>query len=281
MFNFFNKHKISEELLQQIEETLIKADVGISSTLFVVNKLRKTKFNEELDLAQLKQTVKQILLEDLASYIQTSRLELINHPHIFMFVGTNGSGKTTSIAKLTNLLLQKNKKVLLVPADTFRAGATEQLTKWANELGADIYLQNTGSAPATLAYKAVEYAKANNFDTVIIDTSGRLDNNVALMDELHKIEITIKKISPTFEDCILVLDGTLGSSSVSLARNFAKTVNVRGIIVSKLDSQSKGGFLINVIKNTQAPIYFIGVGEKKDDLKPFDYEKYLDTLLEI
>jgi fused signal recognition particle receptor len=281
MFNFFNKHKISEELLQQIEETLIKADVGISSTLFVTNKLRKTKFNEELDLAQLKQTVKQVLLEDLSSYIQTSRLELINHPHIFMFVGTNGSGKTTSIAKLTNLLLQKNKKVLLVPADTFRAGATEQLTKWANELGADIYLEHIGSAPATLAYKAVEYAKANNFDAVIIDTSGRLDNNIALMDELHKIEMTIKKISPTFEDCILVLDGTLGSSSVSLARNFAKTVNVRGIIVSKLDSQSKGGFLINVIKNTQAPIYFIGVGEKKEDLKPFDYEKYLDNLLEI
>lgn len=284
LFGFFSKKKkIDETLLEQLEEEFIKSDIGMLASNNILVKLRKTKFDTEITYEELNTTVKNIIIEDLKDYFNKGDLlENIHNseskPYVIMFCGINGVGKTTSIAKIAKLLTP-NLKTLLVPGDTFRAGAKEQLKLWSEKLNTEFFDDPT-QQPAALTYKALEYSKNNNIDITIIDTAGRIDNNDALMDELNKIEQTMKKVIPSAPHCnILVLDGTSGQIAVQQAKNFAKFVNVDGIILSKMDSNAKGGAIINIIKTLHCPIYYLGKGENEKDLQKFNLNNYVDNLI--
>lgn len=275
MFSFFKSKKLSANNLETIEEELIKADFGITHTQNIINEIKKTKLKNANQEPNLQEIISNYLNTAFANLPSGNLTINPNACNIFSFVGLNGAGKTTSIAKFANMF-SANNKVLLIPADTFRAGATKQLELWANELNVEIFLPNQPNiAPATIVYLGVEYALKNNFNVVLIDTSGRLDNNSALMDELTKIQNTIQKLQPSFNNNILVLDATLGSSSVTIANNFAKSVNIMGLIITKLDGVAKAGFIFNIVSNLKKPVFFVGTGEKKDNLQSFSLPNYI------
>ncbi len=290
MFKFFKKkQKLDVELLSKIEEELVLSDVGLEISSYIVNKLRKTSLDKEIVEEQLITEVKKIISDYISNYfISKELLEKIKEhkknnssPYVIVVSGVNGSGKTTTIAKLSNLLKENNFKILLAPCDTFRAAAQEQLHHWSKIIKVDFF-ESTTKQPSALAYQALEYAQNNNYEVLIIDTAGRLDNNANLMNELSKIETTLKKISHTTpHENILILDGTLGQTSYSQAINFAKYINITGLIITKLDSQYKGGVLISIVKTLKVPIYFIGTGEKEKDLSNFYFDEYLDKLINI
>jgi fused signal recognition particle receptor len=282
MFTFFSKKKLDEDMLQEIEDQLLISDVGISFTNSIVNRLRKSSLDKDVSLDEIKAVVAGQIAENFQSFANKKTIEINRKPFIILIAGTNGSGKTTSIAKLTNYFAKQNKKVLLVPGDTFRAGAKEQLRMWANRLEVNFFDEEKVTDPAALAYKSIEYAIANTIDIVIIDTAGRLDNNEGLMAELKKIDNTIKKIMPQApHESILVVDGTIGQIALQQARGFNKEIDLTGIIMTKLDSGAKGGMLINLVKTVMVPIYFIGTGETIEDFQEFNEKEYINNLLDI
>ncbi|MDR0484717.1 MAG: signal recognition particle-docking protein FtsY [Alphaproteobacteria bacterium] len=281
MFGFFEKKKILDEnLLLQIEEELIVADLGVEITQSILSTLKKTKGNTEISIEELKETVANILYENVASFYKNDSIFINSSPFIILVSGTNGSGKTTSIAKLTKYYKDLGFKVLLSPCDTFRAGATRQLKLWSEKIGVDIFLDENIKDPAAVAYKSVDLALKGEYDILIIDTAGRLDTNSNLMNELIKIENTIKKLAPSSPNqSILVLDGTIGQTALQQAKSFAKAINISGLIMTKIDSQARGGILINITKTLGVPVYFLGVGEKEGDLKEFKLQEYIKKLL--
>lgn len=282
MFTFFSKKKLDEDMLQEIEDQLLISDVGISFTNSIVNRLRKSSLDKDVSLDEIKAVVAGQIAENFQSFANKKTIEINRKPFIILIAGTNGSGKTTSIAKLTNYFAKQNKTVLLVPGDTFRAGAKEQLRMWANRLNVNFFDEEKVTDPAALAYKSIEYAIANTIDIVIIDTAGRLDNNEGLMAELKKIDNTIKKIMPQApHESILVVDGTIGQIALQQARGFNKEIDLTGIIMTKLDSGAKGGMLINLVKTAMVPIYFVGTGETIEDFQEFNEKEYINNLLDI
>ena len=282
MFTFFSKKKLDEDMLQEIEDQLLISDVGISFTNAIVNRLRKSSLDKDVSLDEIKAVVAGQIAENFQSFANKKTIEINRKPFIILIAGTNGSGKTTSIAKLTNYFAKQNKTVLLVPGDTFRAGAKEQLRMWANRLNVNFFDEEKVTDPAALAYKSIEYAIANTIDIVIIDTAGRLDNNEGLMAELKKIDNTIKKIIPQApHESILVVDGTIGQIALQQARGFNKEIDLTGIIMTKLDSGAKGGMLINLVKTAMVPIYFVGTGETIEDFQEFNEKEYINNLLDI
>ena len=282
MFTFFSKKKLDEDMLQEIEDQLLISDVGISFTNSIVNRLRKSSLDKDVSLDEIKAVVAGQIAENFQSFANKKTIEINRKTFIILIAGTNGSGKTTSIAKLTNYFAKQNKTVLLVPGDTFRAGAKEQLRMWANRLNVNFFDEEKVTDPAALAYKSIEYAIANTIDIVIIDTAGRLDNNEGLMAELKKIDNTIKKIIPQApHESILVVDGTIGQIALQQARGFNKEIDLTGIIMTKLDSGAKGGMLINLVKTAMVPIYFVGTGETIEDFQEFNEKEYINNLLDI
>jgi fused signal recognition particle receptor len=282
MFSFFSKKKVDESLIENLEEELIASDIGVPTALKIINSLKKTKLDKEIDLDELKNITKNILKEDIIDFCNKSPLLSDKKPFVIMLCGTNGGGKTTTIAKLTNLLKQKHSKILLAPCDTFRAGATEQLRMWAEKLSVSFFEPNNIKDPAAIAYKATEKAIEEQFDVLIVDTSGRLDGNANLMEELKKIEASIKKLYLSApHESILVVDGTQGQIALQQAIGFGKTINLSGAIITKLDTSAKGGILVNIIKTLQIPIYYFGIGEKIDDITPFNVDTYLENLLSL
>ncbi|MFL1780335.1 Signal recognition particle-docking protein [Candidatus Hepatincolaceae symbiont of Richtersius coronifer] len=280
MFSFFKKNTLDQQLIEDIEEELIKADIGLITTKDIMQKLKKAKLDKEITAKELKEFIQQRLEESLYPFLSEKTISFTVKPFVILISGTNGSGKTTTIAKLTHMFKQQGKKILLAPCDTFRAGATEQLHKWSNALGAHIFQELNIKDPSAIAYKAFGQARAEDFDILIIDTAGRLDNNNSLMDELKKIEATIKKIDPLApHESILIVDGTVGNTGLPQAQGFAKAISLSGIIITKLDSQAKGGYLVNIIKNLQIPVYYIGIGETREDLIPFNLKDYIKNLL--
>lgn len=281
MFKFFKKNKLTEDDLNQIEEELLLADVAVETTDEIIKELKKNKFNKDISVEELKSFIKNILVNKLQPFEKS--FWITNKPFVLLVFGTNGSGKTTTIAKLANYLHNLGlPKVLLAACDTFRTGATEQLQIWGERLNFPVYTNDKTKDPSAIAYGAAQKAIEEDFDALIIDTSGRFSNNKNLMEELQKIERTIKKINPDFpHESILVLDGTLGQSSTFIAEGFLNNLNITSLIITKLDGLSKGGSLIPITQKLKLPVLFIGVGEKTENIQPFNAEEFSKQIVDV
>ena len=277
------KRKIDESMLNELEDFLIQSDVGVESAKELREKFANTKVNP-------KTSGKDEIYKIFSSYISEilkpleKNLENINKnkPSVILVAGVNGVGKTTTIGKLGKILGQNNKKIVLGAADTFRAAAVSQLEVWAKKINADIIKSEEGADPASVAYKALDYAKKNNFDYLLIDTAGRLQNKKNLMDEFKKITKVVKKIdSDAPHETFLVLDATTGQSAIGQVEEFQKITPITGIIMTKLDSTAKGGILLAIGRKFKLPIIALGMGEKEDDLQTFNSEYFSNALMQF
>ncbi len=285
---FANFRKVDEELLEELEETLIISDVGMQTSLKIVDELRKNiKLKNLKEVDEVKDELVSILIETIdvedkeKELEKEKKLKENNLTKCILVIGVNGVGKTTSIAKLANNYKNEGKKVLLVPADTFRAAAVEQITEWANRVGVDISDAKEGEDPSSVVHRALEGAKNEKYDIIIIDTAGRLHNKKNLMAELGKINNTIDKVmkDEILKETYLVLDGTTGQNAIEQSKAFSEVTNITGYILTKLDGTSKGGVIIGIADSTKIPVKYIGVGEKQDDLKKFDAEDFVRAVI--
>jgi len=272
------KSKIDELVLDDIEEALISSDIGVETTLKIIEKLEervaKDKYISALELDDLLKEEISLLMQD--SY---SEFPQVDGPYVIMVVGVNGVGKTTTIGKLAHQFKQEGKKVVLGAADTFRAAAVDQLVIWAERVGVDIVKQSMGSDPASVAFDTLQSAKANKADVVIIDTAGRLHNNVNLMRELGKIRNVMDKVIPNApHDVMLVLDSSTGQNAIEQATQFTAATQVNSIALTKLDGTAKGGVVIGISYQFNVPVRYIGVGEGIEDLQQFDKTEFIDSL---
>ena len=274
--------KVNEEYFEELEEILINADIGVNTVMSFMDKLRKRVKDEKITDPNF---LKEVIVDELfiiyvsGEVLSTNLKESDKKPTVYLFVGVNGVGKTTTIAKLALKEKEKNKKVLLIAGDTFRAGATKQLNEWADRLDVDFYGKKEGVDPASVIYEGLEYAIENDIDTVLIDTAGRLQNKTNLMMELEKINRVIKKIidrSP--DETLLVIDATTGQNGISQAKSFKEITDLTAIILTKLDGTAKGGIVLAIKEEVNLPVKYIGLGETAKDLQEFDIEKYIYSL---
>jgi fused signal recognition particle receptor len=263
-----------DEFWSGLEETLIAADVGVTAASRVVEEVRN---DNPRDAAEARGALERHLV---ALFTGKERgLRRHGHPSVILVVGVNGTGKTTSIAKLAAQLQRDGDGVLLAAADTFRAAADEQLRTWADRVGVEIVGGQPGADPASVAYDAYESAKARRLDVVLVDTAGRLQTKANLMDELAKVARVVRRAAGEIDEVLLVLDGTTGQNAISQARSFLDTVGVTGIVLTKLDGTARGGIAVAVEQELGIPVKYIGVGEGVEDLVPFDPEAFVDALL--
>jgi fused signal recognition particle receptor len=269
--------RVDRDFLKELEKRLYLADVGNAATQEIVQRVRQAFLDREIT-GEVEGFVKQQLKELIAA--EDSGLHVnANGPTVVLVAGVNGSGKTTSIAKLASLLKQDGKKVMVAACDTFRAAAVEQLTIWSERLGCDIVKAQQGSDPASVAFDACEKAKARAFDVLIVDTAGRLHTQAHLMRELEKIHrIVGQRIEGAPHEVLLVLDATTGQNALTQAHMFKKAIQCSGIILAKLDGTAKGGIIFAIKQRLGLPVKFIGVGEKLDDLEPFDAQTFVEAL---
>ena len=275
-----NKYKkITDEYFDELEEILINADIGVETVMNFIDRLKERVKHEKIEDTEY---LKEIIVDELfIIYVNdeviTSKINFANEgPTIILFVGVNGVGKTTTIAKIADKLKNEGKKVMLVAGDTFRAGATKQLEEWANKVGTSFTGRSEGADPASVVYDGLEKAKEESIDVVLIDTAGRLQNKTNLMKELEKINKVIGKIIPgASHETLLVIDATTGQNGISQAIAFKEITNITGIVLTKLDGTAKGGIVLAIKEKVGIPVKYIGLGEKKEDLQPFDIEKYI------
>ena len=275
-------NKINEEYFEELEEILIMADIGVNTVMNFMDKLRKRVKEEKITDPEF---LKEVIVDELfiiyvsGEVLSTNLKRSDSNPTVFLFVGVNGVGKTTTIAKLASKEKEKNRKVLLIAGDTFRAGATKQLKEWSERIGVDFYGKTEGVDPASVIYEGLEYAINNDIDTVLIDTAGRLQNKTNLMMELEKINRVIKKIIDRAPDeTLLVIDATTGQNGISQAKAFKEITDLTGIILTKLDGTAKGGIVLAIKEEVNLPVKYIGLGETAKDLQEFDIEKYIYSL---
>ena len=274
--------KVNEEYFEELEEILIMADIGVNTVMNFMEKLRKRVKEEKITDPEF---LKEVIVDELfiiyvsGEVLSTNLKRNETNPTVYLFVGVNGVGKTTTIAKLASKEKEKNRKVLLIAGDTFRAGATKQLKEWSERIGVDFYGKSEGVDPASVIYEGLEYAINNNIDTVLIDTAGRLQNKTNLMMELEKINRVIKKIIDRAPDeTLLVIDATTGQNGISQAKSFKEITDLTGIILTKLDGTAKGGIVLAIKEEVNLPVKYIGLGETAKDLQEFDIEKYIYSL---
>ena len=276
---FSNFRKVDEELLDELEEALIMSDVGVETSTKIItnlrNKIKKEKIEDE-------QAVRQALRDEIKNVLEEvdNTLKLETTPSVILVVGVNGVGKTTSIGKIANRLKQDGKKVVVAAADSFRAAAVEQLEIWANRAGCDIVKREEGTDPAAVVYDAVKIAKEKQADVLICDTAGRLHNKKYLMDELVKIKKVIDKELPeASKEVLMVLDATTGQNAISQVTAFKETVNITGLVLTKLDGTAKGGVVIGIVAENKVPVKFIGIGEQIDDMEIFNSNDFVNVLI--
>ena len=271
--------RVDEDMLEELEELLICADIGVNSTEQIIEELRdrikENRLSEQEDvMAALRE-----IIEGMIG--QGEPLKLGTKPSVILVIGVNGAGKTTSIGKISNILRQQGKKVVVAAADTFRAAAIEQLGVWCERSGVDMVKQSEGSDPAAVVYDAINYSKSKGADVLIVDTAGRLHNKKNLMDELSKINRVIDRELPGADrENLLVLDATTGQNAVLQAKEFKNSAALTGLILNKLDGTAKGGIIISIKQELGVPVKFIGVGEKIDDMQVFDADEFTKALFE-
>lgn len=272
------KKEIDEDLLDELEEILITSDLGVMTTRALIESVQQKVKRKELDNPErLKETLQQEILRFLE--VPGKIPDYSQKPFIILVIGVNGVGKTTTIGKLAQKFKSQGKKVLLVAGDTFRAAAGEQLEIWAGRSGAEIIRQKEGSDPSAVVYDGVKAARSRGMDVVLIDTAGRLHTRVNLMEELKKIRRVIQKEVPEGPHQIwLILDATMGQNAISQARTFNEALEINGIILTKLDGTAKGGIIVGICNELKIPIEYIGIGEKVDDLQPFNPEEFVRAL---
>jgi len=274
--------KIDDDFFDELEEILITSDVGVNTVMQLIDDLRaevrKRKIENAMDLQPiLSEKLVELLKSgedaDTALQVEDGRLNVI------LFVGVNGVGKTTTIGKMAHMFKQQNKKVLLAAGDTFRAAAIEQLEVWGERVGVEVIKHQQGSDPAAVIYDAVQAAKSRGVDVLLCDTAGRLQNKVNLMEELAKVRrVVAREVPGAPHEVLLVLDATTGQNALSQARTFGETAGVTGIVLTKLDGTAKGGIVIAIRNELNIPVKFVGLGEKMDDLQPFDPEQFVHAL---
>ena len=272
---FAGKKKLDEDALEKLEELLITSDIGVQTTMALMERIANAKVANTGE-------VQQILKEEILSILDTpppvSETKK-STPHVILVVGVNGVGKTTTIGKIAASLKASGKKVLIAAADTFRAAAVEQLMIWAQKADAEFVKHKENADPAAVAFDAVAAAKARGCDIVLIDTAGRLHTKVNLMEELKKIKRTVaKQIQGAPHEILLVLDATTGQNALSQAKLFNEALAVTGLALTKLDGTAKGGIVIAICSSLNIPLHYIGIGEKVEDLRPFDAEQFIDAL---
>ncbi|GAB6188295.1 signal recognition particle-docking protein FtsY [Marinitoga arctica] len=274
----FAGRKLDEEVLEELEEIMILSDVGVESTKDILEKLKERYKKEKSEDPLL--LLRDIMVEHLDN--NPINFNPNEKPFVILVVGVNGTGKTTTIAKLGRMYKEKGKEVVFAAGDTFRAAAIEQLKEWGNRLGINVIAHSHGSDAAAVAYDALNHAVAKNKDVVIIDTAGRLHTKSNLMEELKKIKRVIQKVIPDApHETLLVLDGTTGQNGIIQAQVFKEAIDLSGIVVTKLDGTAKGGIAFAINQELKIPIKLIGVGEKADDLQIFDPKEYCNALLGI
>ncbi len=270
--------KINDSFFDELEELLIMADISVDTVMFMIEKLRKRCKEESIEnFNELKEIiVDELLMLYVDGEVVSSKLNIIQGKlNIILFVGVNGVGKTTSIAKIAKKLIDNGKKVMMIAGDTFRAGAIDQLKIWSERVKAEFFSSEV-SDPASVVYDGITKAKENNIDIVLIDTAGRLQNKVNLMKELEKINKVINNLSPgSPEETLLVIDASTGQNGISQAKSFKEITNVTGLILTKMDGTAKGGIVLSIKHDTSIPVKYIGFGEKPEDLMSFDIEKYI------
>ena len=271
--------KITDELFDELEEILIMGDVGMPTAQRIIRDLKNKIENDKIrDVKQVRETMK-----DIVSGIVWggSYLRLRSKPSIILMIGVNGVGKTTTIGKLALRLKEQNRKVILGAADTFRAAAIEQLQVWADRAQVDLIKHGEGADPAAVVYDTIQAGKARNCDVIIIDTAGRLHNKKNLMDELNKISRVIDRELPdASKEILLVLDATTGQNAVNQAKDFKEAAGITGIVLTKLDGTAKGGVVLAINNELDVPVKFVGVGEKIEDLQPFDADAFASALFD-
>ena len=271
--------RVDEDLLDELEELLIMADIGVAATEDIMEQLREAVKDGRLkEKEQVTDALKTILAEMIG---EGEPLNLSTTPSVVLVIGVNGAGKTTSIGKISNRLIASGKKVVVAAADTFRAAAIDQVAVWCERSGADLVRQNEGSDPAAVVFDAISYARRKQADVLIIDTAGRLHNKKNLMNELAKINRVIERELPdAARENLLVLDATTGQNAVLQAKEFSQAADITGLVLNKLDGTAKGGIVLSIKKELNIPVKFIGVGEKIDDMEAFDADEFVKALFD-
>ena len=271
--------EIDDDFYDELEESLILADLGVDTAVKATDRLRKTIKEQHIKtVPEAKEALKAILVEMLN--VGDTALNLSTKPSVVLVIGVNGVGKTTTIGKIATQLKNQGKNVMLVAADTFRAAAADQLEIWAERSGSGIVRQHEGADPASVVYDGIQSAKAKGADVILIDTAGRLHNKQNLMNELNKISRIVQRELPdAAKEVLLVLDGTTGQNGLIQAKEFKNIAGVTAIALTKLDGTAKGGIVIAVADSLQIPVKFVGVGEKAEDLMPFEAKEFVEALL--
>lgn len=278
------KSKVDDEVLDNLEEILITSDVGVNTTVKIIERIEeriaRDKYVSTLELNNVLRTeIAALLTENNTENAEDWDLPTNHKPYVILVVGVNGVGKTTTIGKLAYQFKKAGKKVYLGAADTFRAAAVEQIQIWGDRVGVPVIKQQMGSDPASVAFDTLQSAKANGADVVIIDTAGRLHNKVGLMNELKKIKDVMKKVLPEApDDVMLVLDGSTGQNAFEQAKQFASVTQITSLAITKLDGTAKGGVVIGISDQLKVPVRYIGLGEGMEDLQLFNKEQFVDSL---
>lgn len=278
----FTHKKLDAQTLEELEETLILSDMGGEVAAKIIAHLQEQKFEKDIDEVE----IKKFLQSEIKTIIKPCEKQLnfdssLQKPQVIIFNGVNGAGKTTTIGKVAQNLKNQNKKVVIAACDTFRAAAAQQLQVWAKRSNCEIIMpQKEGEDPAAVAYRSLDFATKNNFDILLIDTAGRLQNKQNLMDELKKIGSVLKKIDPNApHENLLILDATTGQNARSQLETFNQIVGISGLIITKLDGSAKGGIVVALAQKFAKPIYAIGIGEKIEDLQEFNAEEFSKNLV--